>query len=141
MRRASDSSPDPDVDAQLRAAFVADDPEAAWYFDRVAIRVVRVFNGATNIPDLPADDVEDDEDRYAEIPALTESETHGWMEVFVEQHPDAKVAPLLDERQGSNARFLTKLAAASPAAFADWTALRAARLAETVAAWRAGLTA
>ena len=137
MRRASDSTPD--LDTQLRDAFVADDPEAAWYFDRVALRVVRVSNGATSVPDLPADDVEDDEDRYAEIPALTESEIHAWMEEFVEQHADPKVATLLDERQGSNDRFLKKLAASSSSAAAEWSAFRAARVAETVVAWRATL--
>ena len=139
MRRGSDSSSEPDLETALREAFTAADPEAAWYFDRVAERVVRVSHGLTNIPDLPAHDVEDDEHRYAEIPALLESDVHAWMEEFVEDFGDAKVAALLDERQGANARFAKKLEAANPVAFAAWTAFRRGRVELALADWRAGL--
>lgn len=128
---------EPDVETQLREAFTAVDPEAAWYFDRDLDRVVRVSRGATSIPDLPAEDVEEDELRYAEIPAITESDVHLWMEEFVAQDADANVAPLLDERLGANARFAAKLAAYDAAAFARWKAFHAARLAAVIAAWRA----
>lgn len=137
MRRASGDSPAPDVATQIRDAFTAVDPEAAWYFDRDLERVVRVAAGATSIPDLPAEDVEEDEDRYVEIPTVTEGETHAWMEDFVEACGDERVAALLDERQGANARFLSKLAASDPAAHMAWKAFHAARVAEAVAAWRA----
>jgi hypothetical protein len=137
VRRPPGDASEPDLATQLREAFTAADPEAAWYLDRDEDRVVRVSHGTTNIPDLPASDVEDDEDRYAEIPALTESDVHLWMEQFVEAHPDPKVATLLDERQGANERFLAKLAAANPAASAEWKAFHTARLDETIAAWRA----
>lgn len=137
MRRPSGDASEPDLQTQLREAFTAADPEAAWYLDRDEDRVVRVSHGTTNIPDLPAEDVEDAEDRYAEIPALTESDVHLWMEQFVEAHADPKVATFLDERQGANERFLAKLAAANPAAFAEWKAFHVARLDETIAAWRA----
>jgi len=137
VKRRSGDAPEPDLATQLREAFTADDPVAAWYFDRDMERVVRVAHGATNIPDLPAEDVEDDDDRYAEIPPITEIETHEWMEAFVEACGDEKVASLLDERQGANARFLAKLAASDPAALIAWKAFHAARVAETVAAWRA----
>jgi len=137
VRRASGDAPAPDVATQLREAFTAVDPVAAWYFDRDMERVVRVADGATNIPDLTAEDVEDDENRYVEIPTVTESETHAWMEAFVEACGDEKVASLLDERQGANARFLAKLAASDPAALIAWKAFHAARVAEAVAAWRA----
>ena len=45
----SGNASEPDLDTQLREAFTADDPEAAWYFDRAEERVVRVCRGATNI--------------------------------------------------------------------------------------------
>lgn len=137
MKRPPGDAPEPDLGTQLREAFTATDPEAAWYFDRAMERVVRVSHGATNIPDLPAEDVEEDEHRYAEIPAITESEVHLWMEEFVEAHPDPKVAALLDERQGANARFVAKLEAANPAAFAEWKSFHAARVEDAIAVWRA----
>jgi hypothetical protein len=137
VRRPTGEAPVPDLATQLRDAFTADDPEAAWYFDRDMDRVVRVAHGATNIPDLLAADVEEHEDRFVEIPPITEHETHEWMENFVEACGDEKVASFLDERQGANARFLSKLAASDPAALIAWKAFHAARVAETVAAWRA----
>jgi hypothetical protein len=138
MKPRSPDSREPDLDAQLREAFTADDPEAAWYFDRAMDRVVRVAQGATNIPDLPAQDVEDDEGRYAEIPALTDGELHEWIEQFVEERDDPAVTALLDERVGANARFLKRLAG-NEAAYAAWKAFHARRVAEALAAWRAGL--
>ena len=138
MRKAESASA-PDLAAQFREAFTAAAPEAAWYFDRDMERVVRVAHGATNIPDLPAQDVEDDEDRYVEIPTITDGQTHVWMEEFVEARDDERTASCLDERHGANARFVKKLAAADPAAFAAWKVFHAARVAEAVAAWRAEL--
>jgi len=137
VKRRSGDAQEPDLPTQLQEAFTAVDPEAAWYFDRALERVVRVARGATNIPDLPAEDVEDDEERFAEIPTVTEGDTHAWMEAFVEACGDEKVASYLDERQGANARFLAKLEKADPAAMIAWRAFHAARVAETVAAWRA----
>jgi Uncharacterised protein family (UPF0158) len=136
VKRQSGDASEPDLGTQLREAFTTTDPEAAWYFDRVMERVVRVSKGVTSIPDLPAEEVEEDEHRYAEIPAITESEIHLWMEEFVDAHPDPKVAALLDERHGANERFLAKLAAANPEAFEQWKTFHAARVDETVAAWR-----
>lgn len=138
MRHRAGDGSEPDLDTQLREAFTAADPEAAWYFDRAMERVVRVSHGVTNIPDLPAQDVEEDDARYVEVPAVLESEIHDWMERFVEGRADAKVAAFLDEKLGANARFLKRLAA-DAAASADWKAFHAARVAEAVAAWRAGL--
>jgi len=135
--RKSGGAQAPDLDVQLREAFVADDPEAAWYFDRGVERVVRVAHGATNIPDLLAEDVEDDEDRYVEIPTITDGEVHAWMEAFVEERDDPRVASCLDERVGANARFAKRLAAADAAAFAAWKQFHAARVADAVAEWRA----
>jgi hypothetical protein len=127
---------EPDVAALLREAFTADDPEAAWYLDLGEPRVVRVSHGTTSIPDLSAEDVEEHEERYVEVPAITDSELHLWIEEFVEERADPKVAALLDEKHGANARFLAKLAAADAAAFAAWKAFHAARLGAAIAAWR-----
>ena len=139
MRRSASDASEPDLPTQLREAFTAADPEAAWYFDRAQERVVRISHGVTNIPDLPAGDVEDNEHRYVEIPAVLESDVHTWMEEFVEAHPDPNVATLLDERQGANARFLKKLEAANPEALAAWKTYHAARIDESLAMWRATL--
>ncbi len=137
MKRPPGDASGPDLGAQLREAFTTTDPEAAWYFDRAMERVVRISHGVTSIPDLPAVDVEEDERRYCEIPAITESEIHLWMEEFALAHEDPKVATLLDERHGANERFLSKLTAANPAAFGEWKTFHAARVDATVAAWRA----
>ena len=128
---------EPDVAALLREAFTADDPEAAWYLDLVEPRVVRVSHGTTNIPDLLAEDVEEHEERYVEVPAVTDGELHLWIEEFVEEHADPKVAALLDEKLGANARFLAKLAAADAAALGAWKRFHAARVDAAIAAWRA----
>ena len=128
---------EPDLETQLREAFTAEDPEAAWYLDLGEPRVVRVSHGTTNIPDLSAQDVEEHEERYVEVPAVTESELHEWIEDFVEEHADANVAALLDEKHGANARFLRKLAAADSSAFEAWKRFHAARVDAAIAAWRA----
>jgi hypothetical protein len=139
MKRTPEPAPEKDLETQLRDAYLADDPEAAWFLDRAEPRVVRVSHGATNIPDLTAQGVEDDEERYAELPVLTDSELHEWMEDFVAESPDPKVAQLLDERLGANKRFIARLAETHPDAFAQWKAFHAARVASALAAWREGL--
>jgi hypothetical protein len=131
--------PDKDLATLVRDAYVADDPEAAWYLDRAGGRVVRVSHGATDDPELTAEEVERDYERWAEIPALTESELHEWMEEFVEERADPRVTALLDERQGANERFVEHLAQTDAAAFAAWKAFHAARVAAAIAAWRAEL--
>ena len=128
---------EPDVDALLREAFTADDPEAAWYLDKDEPRVVRISHGTTSIPDLLAEDVEEHEERYVEVPAVTDSQLHLWIEDFVEERADAKVTALLDEKHGANARFLKKLAAADAAAFDAWKKFHRARVDAAIVAWRA----
>lgn len=131
--------PEPDLETQLREAFTADDPEAAWYLDRAEERVVRVAHGVTSIPDLSASDVEEDDARYVEIPVVTESDVHLWMEEFVDLQPDPAIAPLLDEKQGANRRFLDRLAASHPDVLKAWRSFESARVEEALAAWRATL--
>jgi hypothetical protein len=137
VKRPVPSPEEKDLETQLREAWVADDPEAAWYLDVALQRVVRVCRGATNVPDLPAAEVEDREERYLEIPAVTESQLHDWIEEFADDVADPAVAALLDERLGANERFLAGLARTAPAAFERWKAFRAGRVAAAVAAWRA----
>ena len=128
---------EPELETQLREAFTADDPEAAWYLDLGEPRVVRVSHGTTSIPDLSAEEVEEHEERYVEVPAVTDGELHQWIEDFVEERADPRVTSLLDEKHGANARFLAKLAAADAAAFDAWKRLHAARVDAAIAAWRA----
>lgn len=139
MHRPPEPKPEKDLETQLRDAYLADDSEAAWFLDRAEPRVVRVSHGETNIPDLTADEVEGDESRYAELPVLTESELHEWMEDFVGAHPDSRVAPLLDERLGANKRFVERLAESVPEAHKEWRAFHAAHVAAALTQWREAL--
>jgi uncharacterized protein UPF0158 len=135
--RPRTKSTEPDLETLLREAFTAEDPEAAWYLDLGEPRVVRVSHGTTSIPDLSAEEVEEHGERYVEVPAVTESELHLWIEDFVEERADPKVAALLDEKHGANARFLAKLAKADAAAFDAWKRFHGARVDAAIAAWRA----
>ena len=139
MRKPVEPLPEKDLETQLFEAWVADDPEAAWYFDRDDQKVVRVHLGVTSDPDLTAEEVEGDDVRFVEIPAVTESELHDWIEEFIAEHADEKVAALLDERHGANERFVSRLSTADPASLAAWRAFHAAHVAAAIAAWRAGL--
>ena len=130
-----------DVRKALASAFQTGDAETAWYLDLVLPRVVHVRRGATNIPDLSASEVEDNELRYVEIPAITESEVHLWMEDFVEEQGDPEVADMLDEKLGANERFVESLGRSAPTALAAWTAYRARRVAAVVDAWLAEVSA
>ena len=139
MKRPRKDASEPELETELREAFVADDPEAAWYFDRAEERVVRVAHGETDIPELPAEEVEEDDERYVEIPAVTDSELHDWIEEFVDEQSDPAIAALLDERQDANARFLQRLAATNAAAFVQWKAFHERHVDEAIAGWRESL--
>jgi hypothetical protein len=123
-----------DVRAALAEALQAADPEAAWYFDRVARRVVTVRAGETDVPELDAEDVEEDEERYVAVPALTEAELHAWMVEFVLGR-EPELDGLLDARKGANRRFLAALGARHPQALADWRAHLEVRVLACVDAW------
>lgn len=126
-----------DLRSGLLEAFQATDSETAWFLDRRKLRVVWVRRGAVSDPLLRARDVEDDEIRFVEIPAVTEAEIHEWMEEFAESAADPGVAGCLDERAGANARFEQRLAQHSAAALADWHRFRLDRLGAVVDAWTA----
>jgi hypothetical protein len=121
--------------AGLLEAFQATDSATAWFLDRRKLRVVWVRRGVVSDPLLRARDVEDDEIRFVEIPAVTEAEVHVWMEEFVDEAAEPAVAACLDERAGANARFEQKLAALSPDALARWHRFRLERLRGVVDAW------
>lgn len=113
------------------------DAETAWFLDRGLGRVVTVTGGACSDPDLRPEQVEDDEARFAEIPAVTRGDEHDWLEDFVEAQDNPRLARMLDDRQGAVERFVKRLTPHHTDALAAWHAFRAARLRETAAAWLA----
>src|SRR6185295_7739073 len=106
--------------AALAEAFRTSDPTIAWYLDREERRVVSVKGGVVSDEELDAKQVEEDDERFVEVPPILEAEIHGWMEEFVEERADAKVAAMYDHRAGANARFLLRLEMRDPAALAAW---------------------
>ncbi len=123
----------------LRAAAAAGDRTVDVYLDRERLVVVKVKNGVCTPGDLDPRDVERDEERFAEIPVVTNITEYLWMQDFVEEHVesrgDQRVAAFLDGRAGANARFLKRLAEQAPAVLADWVAFRAARIDEMTRDW------
>ena len=124
-----------DLRTQLIEAFDAVESLIAWYFDRRKKQVVTVKGARVSDETLTAKEVDEDEERFLEIPPILESEVHVWMEDFVEERGDPKVSKLLDDRAGANARFLAKLEAKDPALLAAWKAYRLTRVAGAVDAW------
>lgn len=123
---------------QVADAMLATDSETAWYLDRGCARVVWVKKGQSSDPEIPARDVEDDEERFVEVPALTEGEIHGWMEDFAEACGDPAVDAALDDREGANARFEAAVAALPGGRAAEWHRHRRAEALRAAAAWLAG---
>jgi hypothetical protein len=119
----------------LRAALDSADAEAAWYLDRDDPRVVEVRDGRTSVEDLEVEEVEDDEDRFAAIPAVTPPEVYAWMLEFLEEHDDPRLAALLDARRGAHGRFEKGLRSLDPEAAGAWERFRTARLTEVAEAW------
>lgn len=131
-------SEEKDLRTALAEALQATDAETAWYLDRRKLRVLSVSAGEVSDPLLRAADVEDDEIRFAEIPALTEAEVHGWMEDFAEEAaPEhaAAAGACLDHKPGANARFEERLARRAPATLQEWHRFRLARVVAKAAEW------
>jgi uncharacterized protein UPF0158 len=127
---------------ELRAAVVealrATDSGTSWYLDRRKARVVSVAGGQASDPLLHAADVEDDEIRFVEIPAVTEAEVHGWMEDFVEEagaEDSAAAAASLDHKPGANARFEERLSRRAPATLSAWHRFLQARILAKAETW------
>jgi len=119
----------------LRAAVAAGDRTVDVYLDLERLVVVTVRDGVCDPDDLDPEEVDRDEERFAEIPVITEIDEYLLMQEFVEERDERRVTALLDGRQGANARFLTRLARQAPDALADWEAHRRAHVAELVAGW------
>lgn len=126
---------DPQAVALLRDAVAAGDPSVDVYLDVERLVVVKVRDGVCDPDDLVAEEVEADEERFAEIPVVTEIDEYLLMQEFVEERDEKRVTALLDGRAGANARFLKRLAKQAPDALADWEAVRRTHVTELVAEW------
>ena len=125
--------------ALLRRAVGESDPLIGTYVDLERVIVVRVKDGQCVPDDLDADQVEDDDARFAEVPIVTTSDEFLWMRDFVEEHGDRRVAGFLDGRSGANARFLKQLRKQAPDALEAWETYRTKCVHELVDAWLATL--
>lgn len=130
-----------DLRTSVVEAMQAFDPETAWYLDRRKLRVVSVRHGVVSDPLLHAGDVEDDETRFVEVPAVTEAEVHEWMDEFVDAAAVPEVAACLDEKAGANARFVEKLARRFPEQLTAWNRFRHERVGGVADAWCARILA
>ena len=119
----------------LRAAVAAGDRTVDVYLDCERLIVVKVKDGVCRPADLEASDVDEDEERFAEIPVVTRIDEYLLMHEFVEERDEKRVTALLDTRAGANERFLKQLAKQAPEALADWEAFLAAHIDEVVADW------
>ena len=128
-------SDEQDLRRAVADAFRATDSATAWYLDRAKLRVVHVRHGEVSDPLLDAADVEDDELRFVEIPAVTEAEIHEWMAEFVIEYGDPKVTACLDEKKGANARFELRLTSRAPDALVAWHKFLHERVLAAAAAW------
>lgn len=126
-----------DLRTALAEAFESSDSEAAWYYDRLRRRVVSVRHGETNFPELDASEVEEDEERFVDVPVVFESDVHAWIEEFVEEAADPAVAACFDARQGATARFPEALGRRAPEALPRWNTRRRGRVLERVDAFLA----
>jgi hypothetical protein len=127
------------LDAQavelLRTAVATGDKTVDVYLDVERLVVVKVKDGRCVPEDLDADTVETDEERFAEIPVITEIDEHLLMQDFVDDRDEKRVTACLDDRVGANARFLKRLSKQAPDALPDWEAYRTAHVAQLVAEW------
>ncbi len=111
------------------------DAEAAWYLDLEHRRVVRVRGGVVSDPDLAPEDVDTQETRFVEIPAVTRGEEFLWMQDFLDEHPEIGASVRLDRRQDGDARFVKALERAAEGAPDAWRAFRRERLLEVASDW------
>ncbi len=119
----------------LRKATAVGDATLDVYLDTERLVVVKVKDGQCVPADLVADDVEKNEDRFAEIPVVTTMDEYLWMQDFVEDLGERRITGLLDGRSGANARFLKQLGKQAPETLAAWEAYRTERVAAMVNEW------
>ncbi len=128
-----------DLLTALRAAFVAGDPLVSYFLDRHERRVVRVEDGRCNVRDVTAQEVEDDENRFAGVPPITTTQDFVWMQEFVDESDDDRISRLLDSKQGATKRFVKALPQVGPDAASKWNTFREGRLRERVSEWLAAV--
>jgi len=119
----------------LLEAVAAGDAAVAVYLDLHTGRVLKVRAGVCSEPGLRAEDLERDEERFAEAPTATVVDDYLWAQEFVEQRGERRVTALLDGRKGAPGRFARQLAKAAPDVLPDWERHRAARIADLVDGW------
>lgn len=130
-----------DLRTQLIEAFQASDSAVAWYLDRDEERVVWVKGSKVSDETLSAKQVDEDEERFLEVPPILESDVHDWMTEFAETSDDPKIAACLDHKAGANARFLLRIEKRSPAALTAWRKFRLAQVGAAVDTWLADVAA
>ncbi len=130
-----------DLRTQLIEAFQATDSATAWFLDRDEERVVWVRGSKVSDETLTAKQVDEDEERFLEIPPILESDVHDWMTEFAEGSDDPKVAACLDHKAGANGRFLIRLEKRSAAALTEWRRFRLAKVGAAVDTWLADVAA
>jgi len=123
----------------LLKAVTTGDKTLDVYLDTERLVVVKVRDGQCVPAEFVADEVENDEERFAEIPVVTTIDEFLFMQDFVEEHDDRRVTGFLDSRAGANARFLKQLAKQAPEGLAAWEAYRTRRIGELVDEWFAEL--
>lgn len=133
-----------DLRTQLIEAFQATDSATGWFLDRrceSGERVVWVKGSKVSDETLTAKQVDEDEERFLEIPPILESDVHDWMTEFAEESGDPKIAACLDHKAGANGRFLLRLEKRSPAALTAWRKFRLAKVGAAVDTWLADVAA
>lgn len=128
-------SEEKDLRAAVAGAMAAADAETGWYLDRRKAQVVTVRHGVVSDPLLRARDVEDDELRFVEVPAIAEADLHEWIADFVAESGSGAAAKAFDERAAANARFEERLRRASPETLTEWHRFRQARIDAAAGAW------
>jgi hypothetical protein len=112
------------------------DALASWYVDRSLRRVLEVREGqVVQDEELGPEEVDRDEDRFVEIPAVTTTDEHEWLEDFQDLHGSDWPGIRIDERAGANQRFLKALRKAHPDAHTQWSRFRGEKLRERAAEW------
>ncbi len=124
---------------RLGEIFGTADSTASWFLDRVKRGIVVIRDGRTNVTGLDPEKVEEDDERFAMVPAITTADDYEWMLDFVTELDQPRITGLLDAKRGANARFLKRLGKHHTDVLAQWEAYRVAQLEELAREWMAGL--
>jgi uncharacterized protein UPF0158 len=128
---------EPPLDLAVAEAMGTFDSLVAWYLDRQENRVVMIRDGVCSAHDLLRAAVEDDEERFIEIPAVGDGDDHGWMADFQEEQGSDWPHIRVDNRSGATRRFLKALGKNHPEAIEAWKVFRLVRLRAAAATWLA----